>query len=191
MRVLKLKVLTQNELVKVETNVATFGELKNESVVKALDIDWSKAKLIDRLSKAEFTLDAAVLPAVDSVLFVMPTQSKAGADLSYKELKEAIKEYKANGGSVPFNYTQASTSSLNKFWKSVENSKNVVEEIQKETEENKAPCTEELETITLKPGKYVLVVEGVEVKDIEEIQFVDDTTLEDLEFEAQQLSAMQ
>ena len=60
-RVLKLKVLTQSELVKVETSARTFGELKKEGAVMALGIDWSSAKLVDRASKASFEVDEAVL----------------------------------------------------------------------------------------------------------------------------------
>ena len=173
-RILKLKVLTQSELVKVETAARTFGELKKEAVVAALGIDWSSAKLIDRASKASFEVDEAVLPATDAIMFVMPTKSKAGA--SYQaELRAKIKELKERGVEVPFNYTHATNSQMEAFLASVE------------TVEEETPCTEELEVITLKPGKYILQVEGVDIDEVEEIQLVDDTTLDDLEDEAQML----
>ena len=173
-RVLKLKVLSQSELVKVETAARTFGELKKEEAVMALDIDWTSAKLIDRASKASFEIDEAVLPATDAVMFVMPTKSKAGA--SYQaELRAKIKQLKEDGVEVPFNYTHATNSQMEAFLASVE------------TVEEKTPCTEELEVITLKPGKYILQVDGYDVKEVEEIQLVDDTTLDDLEDEAQML----
>lgn len=181
LRTLKIKVLTQSELVKVETAARTFGEFKKEAVVAELGIDWSSAKLIDRASKATYEVDEAVLPATDAIMFVMPTKSKAGADLSYKEVVAKINEFKAAGGTVPFNTVGKSAKQLNEFWNSVQATKAVSEEL---AEEN---CLEELETITLKPGKYVLVVEGVEVEDVEEIHLVDETTLEDLEEEAQAL----
>ena len=173
-RVLKLKVLTQSELVKVETSARTFGELKKEAVVAALGIDWSSAKLIDRASKASFEVDEAVLPATDAIMFVMPTKSKAGA--SYQaELRAKIKDLKEAGVEVPFNYTHATNSQMEAFLASVE------------TVEEETPCTETLEVITLKPGKYILQVEGVDIDEVEEIQLVDDTTLDDLEDEAQML----
>ena len=181
-RVIKLKVLTQSELVKVETSARTFGELKKEAVVAALEIDWSSAKLIDRASKASFEVDEAVLPATDAIMFVMPTKSKAGADLPYKEVVAKINEFKAAGGVVPFNTVGKSAVELNKFWNSVKS-------VQQATEELTSDCTEaeNLEVITLKPGKYILQVDGYDIEEVEEIQLVDDTTLDDLEDEAQML----
>lgn len=113
-RTIKLKLLTQQELVKISTNVRTFGEFKKLEEVAALGIDWENSLLIDRASSTSFNLDEAVMPSVDSIMFVTPTKTKSGA-LSYKEAKEIIKEYKANGGYVPFNYTQATTKELNDF----------------------------------------------------------------------------
>lgn len=175
LRVLKLKVLSQSELVKVETSARTFGELKKEEAVAALGIDWTSAKLIDRASKASFEVDEAVLPATDAIMFVMPTKSKAGA--SYQaELRAKIKDLKESGVEVPFNYTHATNSQMEAFLASVE------------TVEEQTPCENTgLEVITLKPGKYILEVEGVEITEEAEVNLVDETTLEDLEDEAQTL----
>jgi len=129
-RVIKLKLLTQLELVKVVTDARTFAELKATPEVKALSIDWSSAKLIDRASKASFDLDEAVLPAIDALMFVTPTKTKSGIDLPYKEVKAKIKEYKDKGGVVNFNYTQATTVKLNEFWSSISiPSKVIVKEV--------------------------------------------------------------
>lgn len=177
LRVLKLKVLSQSELVKVETSARTFGELKKEGAVAALGIDWTSAKLIDRASKASFEVDEAVLPATDAIMFVMPTKSKAGA--SYQaELRAKIKDLKESGVEVPFNYTHATNSQMEAFLASVET-----------VEEEEVPCTEteNLEVITLKPGKYILQVDGFMPEEVEEVSFVDETTLDDLEGEAQML----
>ena len=182
-RVIKLKVLSQSELVKVETSARTFGELKKEEAVAALGIDWTSAKLIDRASKASFEVDEAVLPATDAIMFVMPTKSKAGADLPYKEVVAKINEFKAAGGVVPFNTVGKSTAKLNEFWNSVQATKSVSEELASEN----CKESENLEVITLKPGKYILQVEGVDIDEVEEIQLVDDTTLDDLEDEVQML----
>lgn len=182
MRTISLKVLTQSELVKVETNARTFGEFKTE--VAHLEIDWSSSKLIDRASKASFEMDDAVLPATDAIMFVMPTKSKAGA-YSYREAIKKVKELKEAGVPVPFNYTHATTAQLNDFIEKAEGFKEAVEGIKKEVEEE----NELLETITVKPGKYLLVVEGIAEEDMEEANLIDYTTLEDLEDEAQDIKS--
>lgn len=174
-RVIKLKLLTQTALHVVETSARTLGEFKTE--ISDLDIDWSSTKLIDRETKASFEVDEAVLPAINAIMFVMPTKSKAGADLSYKEVKAKIKAYKAGGGNVPFNYTRATTSELNKFWSSVETINEVTESVEEDTNE----------VITLSPGTYTVVVEGDVVELVEEVTVVDCTTEEDLDAEAKEL----
>lgn len=172
MRTIKLKLLTQNELVKVETDVRTFGEFKTE--ISNLGIDWSSAKLIDRASKVSFDVDSAILPAVDSIMFVMPTKSKAGASYQ-QELRAKIKQLKDDGMEIPFNYTHASNSQMEAFLASVEF---------EEEAENGVEIVDEI-TLT-KPGKYILnVLPNVEVK----LNYVDETTVEDLELEAEQLKA--
>jgi hypothetical protein len=115
-RTIKLKLLTQTGVVKVESALRTFGELKQDPTVKKLGIDWQNTKLIDKDTRATFDLDDSILPAIDCILFVTPTKTKSGADLPYKEVKQKIKEFKEKGGLVPFNYTQATTEDLNKFW---------------------------------------------------------------------------
>ena len=115
-RIIKLKLLTQVALVKVETSARTLAEFKAEPSVLELGIDWSGAKLIDRASKATFDLDEAVLPAIDSLMFVTPTKTKSGGcDYSHKECLEIIKVYKNGGNAVPFNASRTSTTALNKF----------------------------------------------------------------------------
>lgn len=141
-RVIKLKLLTQTDLVKVETSARTLGELKSESIVKGLNIDWASAKLIDRASKASFDLDEAILPAIDALMFVTPTKTKSGADLPYKEVKAKIKEYKDKGGIVNFNYTQATTSELNTFWNTISTTKPSVTEVKKVVESVKTNSEE-------------------------------------------------
>jgi hypothetical protein len=174
-RTIKLKLLTQTELVKIETSARTFGELKSESIVSDLGIDWSSAKLIDRASKATFEVDESVLPAVDSIMFVMPTKSKAGA--SYQaELRAKIKALKESGVEIPFNYTHASNAQMEAFLTSVETlEEDVVEDVD--------------DVITLAPGKYLIIVEGEKVEAPVQDNFIDYTTEDDLDIEAQQLEA--
>jgi hypothetical protein len=165
MRTLSLKVLTQNSLVKVETDVRTLGEFKKETVVKGLEIDWANIKLIDRASKNSYEVEDAVLPSVNAILFIMPTKSKAGV-YSYQEAKQLVKEYKSNGGEVPFNYTQASAVKLNEFLDSIE-VKGVEDEM--------------VDTYT-EP-----TIDAPEIEEIEKVEFIDPTTLDDLNEEAKAL----
>lgn len=176
-RVIKLKLLTQTDLVKVETDARTLAEFKKDPQVEKLGINWSQAKLIDRASKASFDLDEAVLPAIDCLMFVTPTKTKSGADLPYKEVKEKIKNFKANGGVVDFNYTQATTAQLNEFWNKVSKNtaKPTVKQVQKVVEEVKK------ETLSKEIVKEV-VKPSILIEDIAEV-----ITKEQLDSEARSL----
>lgn len=90
-RTIKLKLLTQNNLVSVVTGVRTLAEFKKTPEVLALNIDWESTKLIDRESKAIFDLDEAVMPAINAIMFVTPTKTKGGIDyslMSYSDLRK-------------------------------------------------------------------------------------------------------
>jgi hypothetical protein len=137
-RLVKIKLLTQDMPVKIETDARTLGELKNVSEVKKLGIDWANTKVINRSDKATFELDESVLPAIDCTLFITPTKTKSGADLPYKEVKAKIKEYKDNGGVVDFNYTQATTADLNAFWNKVQSGPTTTKKVSKVVETVKA-----------------------------------------------------
>jgi polyhydroxyalkanoate synthesis regulator phasin len=114
MRVIKLKLMTQNSLVAVETDVLTLGEFKQVDAVRALEIDWSNAKLIDRASKASFDLDESRLPEVDSIMFVTPVKTKAGM-LPYSEAKAQVKELIAEGKIESINWMGKTTEDLNRI----------------------------------------------------------------------------
>lgn len=112
MRTLKIKFPNVDTgLVSFITNAVTFGEFKQE----APDHDWSKLQMVDRATKAIYVLDDAILPSVDSIMFVVPRDHKGGAEYPYKVAKTMIKDFIAEGGHVPFNYTQATTAKLNEF----------------------------------------------------------------------------
>lgn len=114
MRIIKLKLLTQEQLVSIQTEARTFGEFKKEEAVQKLEIDWSAAKLIDRATKTSLELDEAVLPEVDSsIMFVMPTKTKSGADLSYKEAKEQVKNLVDSGKIGKVSWVGKTTQDLN------------------------------------------------------------------------------
>jgi polyhydroxyalkanoate synthesis regulator phasin len=114
MRVIKLKLMTQNSLVAVETDALTLGEFKQVDAVRALEIDWSNAKLIDRASKASFDLDESRLPEVDSIMFVTPVKTKAGM-LPYSEAKAQVKELIAEGKIESINWMGKTTEDLNRI----------------------------------------------------------------------------
>ena len=114
MRTLKLKLLTQADLVTIETEANTLKEFKNDPVVKDLNIRWEQAKLIDRETLASYELDDSILPVTNSIMFVTPIKTKSGV-YTYKEGVAKIKEYWANGGAEKFNLIGASTETINEF----------------------------------------------------------------------------
>lgn len=90
-RIIKLKLLTQVQPVVIETSARTLEEFKNEPTVKELGIDWSSTKLINRANTAVFELDKAILPEIDSFMFVTPTKTKSGVEYvnwSFTELRK-------------------------------------------------------------------------------------------------------
>jgi len=118
-RVIKLKTLTSSVPVSIVTDVHTFGEFKELQEVKNLRIDWESAKLIDRQTKHSFEIDSAILPEIDCIVFQTPTKSKAGLTdwkkASYKECKAKMRELKDAKVEIPFNYTTASSETMQNF----------------------------------------------------------------------------
>jgi len=165
-RVVKLKLLTQQDVITVKTSARTRGELCSE--LSSYGINWGSVKLIDRATHDTYELDEAVLPAIDCLLFVVPIKTKSGVDLSYREVKEKIKEYKENGGDVPFNYTHATTEELNGFWNSI----------------TKKPMKSATKTITKNSDN--VVIKNSEA--IEKNTLVDYTTKKELQAEVEDLA---
>jgi len=113
-RVVKLKLMTQQALVAVETGVRTFEEFKALPEVVAMNLQWDQIALIDRATRNTISLDGALLPNIDCLLFVQPQKTKSGT-ANRSELYAIIKEMQANGIKVPFNMTQVRTSVLEEF----------------------------------------------------------------------------
>ena len=113
-RVVKLKLMTQQSLVVIETGVRTFEEFKALPEVVAMNLQWDQIALIDRATRNTISLDWALLPNTDCILFVQPMKTKSGA-ATRSELYATIKEMQANGVEVPFNMTQTRTSVLEEF----------------------------------------------------------------------------
>ena len=81
MRTIKFKLLTQTNLESLTTNAVNFGELKQE--LKQIDwgrnINFNSVQFIERTTKVAYgNVDEAILPAVDSIFIVVPTQTKSG-----------------------------------------------------------------------------------------------------------------
>jgi hypothetical protein len=196
-RTIKLKVLTSDKLVSIETSARTFADFKADKAVQELGIDWSSATLIDRASKASFLVDDAVLPAINSIMFIMPTKSKAGSELSYKDAKEKILQYKEEGGDLKgFNFVGKSAKDLNEFYNSLSVPTKSISEKAKEIV-GKAVKSVKQEVIGLiqnnwnedEPKEVVKEVEVVREVGIPTDQLLDSTTLSDLSEEAKQLKS--
>lgn len=92
MRKIKFKLLTQINLEVLETSARTFGELKADmakhSTLNA--VSFNNSQLIERETKVMYgTLDDAVLPATDCIMFVTPVKTLSGADIpTITELQE-------------------------------------------------------------------------------------------------------
>jgi hypothetical protein len=95
-----LKVTSQKELIKAESGARTFGELKAEMK----NVKWSGMRVVERGTKHTLQDDAALLPAGDFVLFLVPEKVKSGAKV--KKLK--------NIGTASYNDLRSHGSQLNK-----------------------------------------------------------------------------
>lgn len=85
---------TVGKLVKIETDAATWGELKpyieNNPEDSSKNIDTSKLLATESINKTDLVVDEAVLPAGEFTIFFRPKDTKAGV-MSYKEARSFIK----------------------------------------------------------------------------------------------------
>ena len=181
-RTIKLKSLTQVSLIVVESDVRTLGEFKALPEIQKHNFNWGQIKLIDRATKTSLDLDEALLPHIDCILIMAATKTNSGA-YSYKEAKSKIKEFKANGGCVDFNYTQATTEKLNEF---IENKITTKDTIQEEIEVE----TEELPKSRNYKLQYAIDLskKAIDLLKKEDVEPIDNTTISDLEKEQKKLS---
>ena len=75
---------------KIMTDVTTWGELK--PLVKKAGYDLSSLLAAESFTKHDLVNDLALLPVENFRLFLRPKQTKSGAEMSYKELRGAIKD---------------------------------------------------------------------------------------------------
>jgi hypothetical protein len=114
MRKIKFKLLTRTELVTVETDARTFGQLKTQITAnKELNalIQFGNNQFIERDTKVAYgALEDALLPVGDCFMFVIPMKTKSGCDLpsvdaleemGYSELRSlGSKLNKENGATI-------------------------------------------------------------------------------------------
>ena len=91
-RQVTLKLTTQKELIKHESDARVFGELKKE----LKNVKWSGMRVVVRSTKNTLQDDNALLPGEDFVLFLVPEKVKSGtaknklkniATASYNDLR--------------------------------------------------------------------------------------------------------
>ena len=187
-RVVKLKLMTQQALVSIETGVRTFEEFKNLPEVMKMQLKWDQIALIDRATRNTISLDGALLPNIDCLLFVQPTKTKSGG-ATRAELYEIIKKMQANGVEVPFNMTQTRTSVLEEFIE--DNEVKVAENCYEPTCTNEN-CEPLFQIIDAENGLVVLrQVEFTETDETEEVldALADYITNDDLADEQAEIAA--
>lgn len=75
---------------KIMTDVTTWGELK--PLVKKAGYDLYSLLAAESFTKHDLVNDLALLPVENFRLFLRPKRTKSGAEMSYKELRGAIKD---------------------------------------------------------------------------------------------------
>jgi hypothetical protein len=83
-RTVKLKVTSQKDVIKAESSARTFGELKKEMK----NVKWDGMRVVVRSTKNTLQDDAALLPAGDFLLFLVPEKVKSGGKDGKKKLKD-------------------------------------------------------------------------------------------------------
>lgn len=85
-RKVTLKVTSQKDLIKVDSEARTFGELKKE--VK--EVKWDGMRVVERSTKNTLDMDEATLPAGEFTLFLVPEKVKSGGNkkAGKKKLKD-------------------------------------------------------------------------------------------------------
>ncbi|MHA1199671.1 MAG: hypothetical protein ACTSQF_10125 [Candidatus Heimdallarchaeaceae archaeon] len=85
-RKVTLKVTSQKDLIKIESDARTFGELKKG--VK--EVKWDGMRVVERSTKNTLDMDEAILPAGDFTLFLVPEKVKSGGNkkAGKKKLKD-------------------------------------------------------------------------------------------------------
>jgi hypothetical protein len=150
MREVVLKLTTQKDVIKHQTDAKTFGELKRELP----NIKWSGMRVVERGSKSTLQMKDAVLPKGDFLLFLVPERVKSGTkkeggiselnkpidDCSYNELRSHISwlNREENAGLDISGGTTELRKNLKKYYKKAE------KKAKKEKKNDKVDAKEEV-----------------------------------------------
>ena len=74
MREVILKLTSQKDLIKHQSDAITFGQLKDEMK----QVKWDGMRVVERSTKSTLQLDDAILPQGDFILFLVPEKVKSG-----------------------------------------------------------------------------------------------------------------
>ena len=103
---------------KIETDVATWGELR--PLIKNEGFEIDKQYATESVRKTDLNNEAAVLPAENFIVFLRAKKTKSGVALGYKDAKTLIKKIIGEDGAYAKahfcgvkNYTHMSTVDLN------------------------------------------------------------------------------
>jgi len=94
MREVVLKLTTQKDLIKHQSEARTFGQLKKE----LRQVKWSGMRVVERSTKTTLQMDDAVLPQGSFILFLVPEKVKSGRKTTggTEELSKPIGECSYN-----------------------------------------------------------------------------------------------
>ncbi len=94
MREVVLKLTSQKDVIKHQSQANTFGQLKKE----LKQIKWSGMRVVERASRATLQMDDAILPQGDFLLFLVPEKVKSGRKASggTEELSKPIEDCSYN-----------------------------------------------------------------------------------------------
>lgn len=126
------------------SSATTWGALKEELFGL---FDFNSLNATENITRRDLTVDSATLPEQDFTLFLRPRDTKSGAWLSYKTVKDIIKNDKALQEKIKTayatDYTHLSTGQMNEALERFGSPKEVVSEDYKEEAEEEIEGDEE------------------------------------------------
>lgn len=193
-----LKLTTQKDLIVVESDARTFGELKKQLT----NIKWDGMRVVERTTKNTLQMDDAVLPATDFVLFLVPEKVKSGAvkkinveTASYNDLRSHISMLnKVKNAGISMNgKVEDLRKALKKFY-----AKDVVA-APKTSEKEDCKCEESTDPIAIIEECRVKINEAIDAilenarmeasAPVDTTEYVFKTSIEDLEKEVSDIKS--
>ena len=138
---------TLGKLIKIETEATTWGELR--PLANEEGVDTTQMRAMENKNKTSLEHDDAVLPEGNFTIFFTKINSKAGAEMSYKELRANIKELVDTQDAAEHfnegrNYTNKSKKDLQELYDSYS-----AQETEEETEQRTAPLEVSVFNVTV------------------------------------------